>query len=49
MIENAKAGKLSASAMLAQINQLKQLRNANTTNNALFRKQTEDIRLLENE
>ena len=49
MIENAKAGKLSASAMLAQINQLKQLRNANTTNNKLFRKQTEDIRLLENE
>ena len=35
--------------MLAQINQLKQLRNANTTNNSLFRKQTEDIRLLENE
>ena len=49
MIENAKAGKLSASAMLAQINQLKQLRNANTSNNKLFRKQTEDIRLLENE
>jgi len=49
MIDNAKAGKLSASAMLAQINQLKQLRNANTTNNKLFRKQTEDIRLLENE
>jgi hypothetical protein len=49
MLDNAKAGKLTASAMLAQINQLKQLRNANTTNNALFRKQTEDIRLLENE
>jgi hypothetical protein len=47
--ENAKESKLSASAMLAQINQLKQLRNANTTNNKLFRKQTEDIRLLENE
>jgi len=49
MLDNAKAGKLTASAMLAQINQLKQLRNANTTNNSLFRKQTEDIRLLENE
>ena len=49
MIKNAQAGKLSASAMLAQINQLKQLRNANTSNNNLFRKQTEEIRLLENE
>ena len=42
--------KLSASALQAQINQLKKLRNANTsTANNLFRKQTEDIRLLENE
>lgn len=47
--ENAKESKLTASALQAQINQLKKLRNANTTNNNLFRKQTEDIRLLENE
>ncbi len=47
--ENAKESKLTASALQAQINQLKKLRNANTTNNDVFRKQTEDIRLLEDE
>jgi hypothetical protein len=47
--ENAKESKLSASALQAQINQLKKLRNANTSNNELFRKQTADIRLLEDE
>lgn len=49
MIKNAQAGKLSASAILAQVNQLKKLRNANTSNNNLFRQQTADIRLLEDE
>ena len=47
--QNAKESKLSASALQAQINQLKKLRNANTSNNELFRKQTADIRLLEDE
>lgn len=49
MIKNAQAGKLSAGAILAQVNQLKKLRNANTSNNNLFRQQTADIRLLEDE
>jgi hypothetical protein len=47
--KNATAGNLNASAMQAQINQLKQLRDQNTTANDLYRKQTAEIRTLEGE
>jgi len=47
ILKNAEAGNLSASAMSAQINQLKRLRDSTTTSNTAFRKQTEDIRILE--
>ena len=47
--KNASAGNLNASAMQAQIRQLKELRDQNTTANDLYRKQTAEIRTLESE
>ena len=47
--KNASAGNLNASAMQAQIRQLKELRDQNTTANDLYRKQTAEIRTLEGE
>jgi len=49
ILKNAEAGKLSAGAMSAQINQLKRLRDSTTTSNTAFREQTEQIRILEKE
>ena len=46
--KNTTAGKLSASAIQAQINQLKKLRDENTKNNKLYREQSVHIAKLEN-
>lgn len=47
--KNTAAGKLSASAIQAQINQLKKLRDENTKNNKLYREQSVHIMKLEND
>ena len=47
--KNTTAGKLSASAIQAQINQLKKLRDENTKNNKLYREQSVHIMKLEND
>ena len=46
--KNASVGKLSASAIQGQINQLKKLRDENTKNNKLYREQSVQIAKLEN-